>query len=387
MIEVEKSDYVDVEKSKFEVVERKGLGHPDSLTDAIAALMSIIYSKNTLEEYGRILHHNIDKVAIAGGTSNPKFGGGEIVEPAEVLFIGRAIIKMNGNPINVYDMAKKSVETISINNVGENFKPNFSTNWIKRGSVDLISNFEKNTPLANDTSFATSWAPYSKMELLALNIEKYLNSLKTKQPFIGTDIKVMVRRINDEINVNIALAFIDKYVENRIDYNQKKEYIRSLVSQEFEILEKNLHLNTADGEKENEAYLTVTGTSTECGDDGQVGRGNRITGVIAPGRPNTLEATAGKNPNRHVGNFYNVWATIIARKIWEEMGVKNNVKLVSTLGKPITECDAMIQTEYEADKKRVNEIVESVVENYEKITEDIINKKVDMYPFNMIKSK
>jgi S-adenosylmethionine synthetase len=44
--------------------------------------------------------------------------------------------------------------------------------------------------------------------------------------------------------------------------------------------------------------LTVTGTSAENGDDGQVGRGNRINGLITPYHPMSLEATSGKKPGK-----------------------------------------------------------------------------------------
>lgn len=48
-------------------------------------------------------------------------------------------------------------------------------------------------------------------------------------------------------------------------------------------------INAADNYEKDIVYLTVTGTSAECGDDGQVGRGNRANGLITPYRPMTLE--------------------------------------------------------------------------------------------------
>jgi S-adenosylmethionine synthetase len=44
-------------------------------------------------------------------------------------------------------------------------------------------------------------------------------------------------------------------------------------------------------------YLTVLGTSAESGDGGEVGRGNRVNGLISFCRPMTMEAAAGKNPS------------------------------------------------------------------------------------------
>jgi S-adenosylmethionine synthetase len=71
-------------------------------------------------------------------------------------------------------------------------------------------------------------------------------------------------------------------------------------------------VNVSDTGSAQDSYLTVTGLSAESGDDGQVGRGNRVNGLIAPYRPMSLEAAAGKNPVTHVGKLYNIIAMRIA---------------------------------------------------------------------------
>lgn len=102
-------------------------------------------------------------------------------------------------------------------------------------------------------------------------------------------------------------------------------------------------LNTADAPHEGSLYLTVTGTSAEAGDDGEVGRGNRVNGLITPYRPMTLEAAAGKNPVTHVGKLYNILAGIIAARIVEELGNVEEAQcfLVSRIGHPIDEPQAV----------------------------------------------
>ena len=50
-----------------EIVERKGLGHPDTLADALAERMSVAYSRHCLERFGAVLHHNLDKLYLRGG--------------------------------------------------------------------------------------------------------------------------------------------------------------------------------------------------------------------------------------------------------------------------------------------------------------------------------
>jgi S-adenosylmethionine synthetase len=96
-------------------------------------------------------------------------------------------------------------------------------------------------------------------------------------------------------------------------------------------------VNAADGDTPDSIYLTVTGLSAEAGDDGQVGRGNRVNGLITPYRPMTLEAAAGKNPITHVGKLYGVMADRVARAVVDQVpGVDEAYcYLLSCIGQPI----------------------------------------------------
>ncbi|MEJ8650769.1 methionine adenosyltransferase [Streptomyces sp. MS1.AVA.3] len=47
------------------IVERKGLGHPDTLADHLAERLSQIYSQYTASRFGAVLHHNFDKLALS----------------------------------------------------------------------------------------------------------------------------------------------------------------------------------------------------------------------------------------------------------------------------------------------------------------------------------
>lgn len=59
--------YKDPETLPTEIVERKGLGHPDSLADGLANAISVAYSQYCLDKFGYVLHHNVDKLYIGGG--------------------------------------------------------------------------------------------------------------------------------------------------------------------------------------------------------------------------------------------------------------------------------------------------------------------------------
>ena len=99
-----------------------------------------------------------------------------------------------------------------------------------------------------------------------------------------------------------------------------------------------IDVNTADDPELGRYYLTVTGCSMEAGDDGSVGRGNRVNGLITPCRPMSLEAAAGKNPVNHVGKIYNLLSNLIAQDVVKESGgnVKEiHVRILSQIGKPV----------------------------------------------------
>jgi S-adenosylmethionine synthetase len=102
---------------------------------------------------------------------------------------------------------------------------------------------------------------------------------------------------------------------------------------------KEVHFNTLDEEGRGLGgiYLSLLGTSAEDADSGQVGRGNRVNGLISMNRPMGTEAAAGKNPVSHVGKIYNVLAHKIAMEIYTQMeGIKEvYVLLLSRIGTPI----------------------------------------------------
>ena len=143
--------------------------------------------------------------------------------------------------------------------------------------------------------------------------------------------------------LTVACALVGRHVADLGDYRAKKAQrapsSRSTRRAPSRTRTVDVAVNTADDDTRDGIYLTVTGLSAEAGDDGQVGRGNRVNGLITPYRPMTLEAVAGKNPVSHVGKLYNVIANEIASAVVEEIaGVKEAYcMLVSQIGRPINE--------------------------------------------------
>ena len=370
-------DFKPVYENPVEIVERKGVGHPDTICDNLAEELSVALCKLYLEEFGFVQHHNVDKALLVGGVANPSFGGGEIVTPIEIYLVGRAIKEKDGKPLPVDEIAIEVAKEWLRNNI-RNLDPDrhvIITPKIRPGSKDLVELFERfakkgEVPLANDTSFAVGYAPFDDLEKVVFYTEKYLNSKEFKEghPYLGEDIKVMGVRLREKIRITIAAAFVDKYVENTEDYLQKKEIVRQKAlenASKYTDKEVEIFINTADNPENDSVYITVTGTSAEAGDDGQVGRGNRPNGLITPYRPMTLEAAAGKNPVSHVGKIYSAVANIIAQRVVNEVEEIQEAYcyMVSQIGKPITQpqvCDVKIRTN--RDIKGVEEVIKKIAE-------------------------
>jgi len=402
-IEVQEFRWIGADNLKVEVVERKGLGHPDFIADSIAEAVSRELSYYYMKTYGAILHHNVDKVLVVGGQANPRFGGGEVLQPIYIVVSGRATSFVTTSS----GMEKVPVGPLVLKASKEWIKKNFRyldpethviiDYKIGQGSADLTGLFDLakkyRTPLANDTSFGVGFAPLSHLETIVLEAERFLNSsqLKSKIPAVGEDVKVMGLRIGKQIKLTIAAATISRHVRDKDEYISVKEEVKNAVldhtvkfADDYSI---EVHINTADKVEEGIFYLTVTGTSAEHGDDGATGRGNRVNGLITPMRPMSLEATAGKNPVSHVGKIYNVLANRISNRIYREIkGVREVYTLIlSQIGRPIDEpqvVDVKITPEsaltntmaYEAES-----IAEEEVENVTRLTELILKGEVTLF--------
>ncbi|MCK4491378.1 MAG: hypothetical protein KAU03_02060, partial [Candidatus Altiarchaeales archaeon] len=134
-----------IEKQHIELVERKGVGHPDSLCDGIAESVSRALSREYNKRYGRILHHNTDQVELVGGGANPVFGGGEMIKPVYILLSGRATTRVGEDRIPVAELAIKAARdylTDTLRNIDvETFAE--IDQRLGEGSADLTHVFDK----------------------------------------------------------------------------------------------------------------------------------------------------------------------------------------------------------------------------------------------------
>jgi S-adenosylmethionine synthetase len=265
------------------------------------------------------------------------------------------------------------------------------------GSADLQSVFKnrKDIPGANDTSFGIGFAPFSEVEQLTLQAEQWINARETKKkiPALGEDVKVMGLRDKDKITLTICIAQVDKYVSGVKDYleniEKAKENLQKIAGK---ITKRDVDISINHGDipalKEQGLFLTVTGTSAENGDDGSVGRGNRVSGLITPGRPMSMEAASGKNPINHVGKIYNILSFRIADTIVKEVPEvrQADVQLMSQIGSPIDDpkmCYISILPKNEKDfasaQRQAVDIADDMLAKIRQVTDDVINGKVKTF--------
>jgi len=373
----------------IEKVERKGLGHPDTLSDGIAEGVSRALSRTYLKKFGTILHHNTDQVEIVGGNSKPVWGGGEITKPITVFLSGRATASYNGQEIDVEKIAINAAKSF----LKEKLKnlPQEKVEYIckiKEGSQDLQETFNKECTVANDTSFGMGFAPLTELESLVKQSELYLNSskIKKKYPSVGEDIKVMGLK-SDDITLTLAIAFVSKYLKNNKEYIAVKEELKKEITEfakSITSLPVSIYINTLDDHESttpSSYFLTVSGTSAESGDDGSVGRGNRASGLITPCRPMSMEAAAGKNPIAHVGKLYNILGFKTANRIVDELNVKEAyVQFLSQIGKPINQpLAATIYLVGGSHEAKINRIVQEELNALPEITKKLTEGKVELF--------
>ena len=348
-ISVQQLHSLPVSRQHVEIVERKGTGHPDTIADAVAEEISRALSHTYIDLFGGVLHHNIDKGLLVAGVTQPKMGGGRVIEPMRLVIGDRAVLSYRGIDIPIDALIRETVERWFTHNLRfvDVERHIVIQNELKPGSPELVDIFNREQVVANDTSAAVGYAPLSPLEQLVYGIERYMNGSAFKDTFpeIGEDIKVMGVRRGDIVTLTIAAAFVDRFIDREATYFARKEaalaavndFVRSAFGRFFERVD--VAMNTLDvpGRGEAGMYLTVLGTSAEGADCGEVGRGNRVNGVIALNRPMGTEAAAGKNPVSHVGKIYNIFTHYMANEVFEQVeGVEEvYVWLCSQIGQPI----------------------------------------------------
>jgi S-adenosylmethionine synthetase len=380
MIVIEPYHGKPVAEHRVEIVERKGTGHPDYMCDSIMEAISVELSQEYMREFGTVLHHNIDKGLLAAGKVEKRFGGGRVLKPMELTIGDRATFKAAGKSIPVVDIAKDTARAWLRKNL-RFVDPEKHLRYrtvLAPGSAELTDIFSRPGTArgANDTSAAVGYYPLSPCETVVLELERHLNSrrFKRRHPESGEDIKVMGLRTGKNLDLTVAMPLICSAIQSERDYFEKKGELhgemQKFIRKFSGFSDIRIHFNTLDekGRGLGGVYLSLLGTSAEDADSGQVGRGNRVNGLISMNRPMGTEAAAGKNPVSHVGKIYSVLAHKIARDLYEHIeGIREvYVLLLSRIGMPVNKPQmATAQVLLERGRK-VREITRAAEEIFER---------------------
>ena len=394
-IRIEKLTQTPIEKQEIEIVERKGVGHPDSMADGFAEAVSRALCNEYIKKCGTVLHHNTDQVEVVAGRSHPEYRGGELISPIYVLLVGRATKEFQDKKIPTDTTAVKAAKQY-LRSTLPDIDPEHDIIIdckLGVGSTDLQSVFRRGkAPMANDTSFGVGHAPFSETEQIVYNTERQMVlNFKKEMPAIGTDIKVMGMRNVDKITLTVACAMIGKHLDDQDHYFSVKDELRDKISDltaRYTEREVEVFINTGDDADTGCVYLTVTGTSAEMGDDGSVGRGNRCNGLITPNRPMSMEATSGKNPINHVGKLYNILSNKMASDIAKKVaGIEDvYIRILSQIGHPIDQplmASAQIIPETGANMNEIKSESEAIInqwlEDITKLTEMIARGELETF--------
>jgi S-adenosylmethionine synthetase len=285
-----------------------------------------------------------------------RFGGGSVLAPMRLVMGDRATFEWKGKPIPVKEIAERAAYAWFKRHLPR-IKPLKDLECqveLKPASEELQSVTERpQEAVANDTSATVGYAPLTPTERMVFQVEQFLNSRSFKKEFpdTGEDVKVLAVRRERDLDVTVAMPFLAPLIRNESEYFKRKaqagrvltDFVTRKIGTRFS---PHIFLNVLDhrGAGEAGAYLTLLGTSAEAGDSGEVGRGNRVCGIISLRRPASAEAAPGKNPVAHVGKIYNVLAQVLAENIHKKVhGLRDvTVWITSQIGHPISSPQSVV---------------------------------------------
>ena len=386
----------------FELVERKGVGHPDTICDAIAERASSDYSKYCIETFGKPAHHWFDKVMLIGGEADVDYGIGKITKPYKVIFAGKVSYHVGTKRIPVEDILYKSAvcvleevltgfdakcHLVVVNELVDYQGSGRGTSRYQPSSVEALPSLNNPELVSNDSNLLSAYAPLTTLESLVLLVERFVNGkdFKMRNPDTGWDVKVLGNRFLDHYELLLNMPFLAKDIHSMEEYLQRKQdvydEITKFISEKFDI---KVHLMMNATDRNGRPYLTALGSVADTGDVGVVGRGNRMNGLITPMRPMSIEAPAGKNPIDHTGKIYGVVANEIAYEVYKAIKMPVEVYIFTAKESRLNNTDRVIVkvinfTDEEREKKIIEQIVKEQFDNIGHVSEKIIYDRIVMW--------
>jgi len=395
-IQVSRLDRRAVEDQEVEIVERKGIGHPDSICDGIAESVSRALSQLYLDRVGKVLHYNTDETQLVAGRAAPAYGGGEVVEPLYVLIVGRATKEYEGEQLPVDSTALAAARDYLSEAIPE---LEYGTDVIVdvklgEGSGDLQDVFGEETqqvPMANDTSFGVGHAPDGDGDHRPRGRARAQHDLLRRPPRTragredhgqtrgrpdrhhgrgrdGRPVRRRARRVRRRCRERARVRHRPGRGAHGPGGPRRRQHRRRL-RRGLRLPHRHRHLRGA-------------------------GR-RRLRGAWQPReRAHHSEPThvdggdLGKNPVNHIGKIYNLLSTRIAESVTDEVdGIRDlQIRLLSQIGRPIDEphvADAQLVTEDGVAlgdiEPEVLEIVDRELANVTDVTRSVIDGDVSTF--------
>jgi S-adenosylmethionine synthetase len=232
MISVETFKGKSVTEHSVEIVERKGIGHPDYICDAVMDTISVALCQEYMRAFGTILHHNIDKGLLVAGRSEKRFGGGRVIYPMELVIGDRATSWVQSRRLPVKDIVIAAATrwfqaNLRFVDSEEDVKYRCA---LSEGSEELRDIFSRQGEIrgANDTSAAVGYYPLSPTERVVLELERHLNSKTFKEGFpeTGEDVKVMGLRKAKSLDITLAMPLLCRSISSEVEYFIRKALIQ-----------------------------------------------------------------------------------------------------------------------------------------------------------------
>lgn len=361
-----------------EFVERKGIGHPDTICDHLSEALARRLAVAYVERTGSLQHFNVDKGLLIAGEVEVGYGRGTVVHPARLILAGRAA-PAGIDPDHLHTALSRELATVVPDAPDGSFSIDLELHPPSTDLAPFGAERSRAVPLANDTSMAVVSLPRSTLEELVYRASAALVTpdLRADLP-VGTDVKVMGARLHDRTQLTVGVATLADRIPDQATY-------REVITEVREVLIDHAHAITGGAPVEvvvnnaDSPYLTVTGTSAEAGDDGEVGRGNRFGGLITPFREMSMEACAGKHPVAHVGKTYHCMAHDIATELLDEAG-EITVGLLSRIGEPVTQPQAVsVETVDDVDPRRVARVVETRLSDWEGVRDRLLAGRYELF--------
>lgn len=376
----------------FEFVERKGVGHPDTICDAIAERASQYYSRYCLAQFGRVAHHWFDKVMLIGGEAEFSFGRGEITKPYVVHFAGKAALGVGDTALPLEAILRSAAVDVLrtvltgfdatrhlrvVISVVDYQGAGRGTSRYRPTRTEDLPTIDDPAAVSNDSNLVSSFAPLSRLERMVLLTERFVNGpeFKRRNPDSGWDVKVLGRRTNDRFHLLVNVPFLADGITSLEHYFQRKAEIGNEIEQHIVTvlgIRPELLLNATD--RNGRAYLTVLGSVADTGDVGVVGRGNRTNGLITPMRAMSIEAAAGKNPLDHTGKLYAVLAQRLAEAVEARSGAPVDIHIFASKEAPLRDPDEVVVSggPWDGTEPQIRDLVRAQLDSIGALTMDLI---------------